>query len=576
MSAPRPRDPLATTLRACLRAFAFVAAFGAAINLLFLTIPLYMMQIFDRVVASRSFDTLLYLTLMALAGISLLAFLDYQRTRVVARVVAHLDRALGAEAFERAVAGALRGRSYTTEALRDLGAIRSFLGGTGVHAILDAPWTPIYLAVVFLIHPGLGAIATGGALLLVVLAVANEFATRAPLREAGMAQMRAMRRAEASGRNAEAVVAMGMMPGLLGIWSEENAEMARQQDSAARRANALLALSRFLRMLLQLAFLAAGGWLVVQQELTAGAMVAGSLLYGRALAPLEQALGAWRGFLVARAANERLGRFFADGGATHAPMRLPDPVGHLEVDRLSYAPPGSDSLLLKGVSFDLEPGEALGLLGPSGAGKSTLARLLVGLLRPSAGQVRLDGADVWLWDRVALGPRIGFVPQDVELFSGTIARNIARMGEVDADAVVSAAKLADMHEAILRMPRGYDTEIGEGGALLSAGQRQRIALARAVYGDPRVLVLDEPNSNLDREGEQALAAAVEKLKARGCTIVLVTHRQGLLACVDRVVVLRDGAVLLSGARDVVLERLRNPQAPASLPGARAPRAALAG
>lgn len=573
-----PANPVRQALGASRRAFLVAGLFGAAINLLFLTIPLYMMQVFDRVLASRSFDTLVFLTLMALAGISLLAFLDYQRARILARIVAFLDIALAPAAFDRAIGGALRGRSHAAEGLRDLATLRGFLGSVGVHALFDAPWTPIYLVVVVLIHPVLGAIAALGALALLAVALINELATRAPLRAASEAQIRAMRRVEASGRNAEAITAMGMLPGLARGWAEENDAAIAGQEKAARRGGALLALTRFLRLLLQLLFLAVGAWLVVGQDLTAGAMIAGSLIYGRALAPLEQALGAWRGFVHARGAYARLVGFFAETGTGPAPMALPDPVGHLEVERLSYAPPGSDRLLLKGVGFEVAPGEALGLLGPSGAGKSTLARLLVGLLRPNAGQVRLDGADIWLWDRVALGRHVGYVPQDVELFAGTIARNIARMGPVEPEAVVRAARLADLHEAILRMPKGYDTEIGEGGALLSAGQRQRVALARAVYRMPRLVVLDEPNSNLDRAGEQALIAAIERLKTAGAAVVLVTHRQTLLGCVDKLVVLRDGVVLLAGARAQVLDRLQAGGMPAQIAAPAAPggRAALAG
>jgi PrtD family type I secretion system ABC transporter len=573
-----PANPVRQALGASRRAFLVAGLFGAAINMLFLTIPLYMMQIFDRVLASRSFDTLVFLTLMALAGISLLAFLDYQRARILARIVAFLDIALAPAAFGRAIGGALRGRGYAAEGLRDLATLRGFLGSVGVHALFDAPWTPIYLVVVVLIHPVLGAIAALGALALLAVALINELATRGPLRAASEAQIRAMRRVEASGRNAEAITAMGMLPGLARSWAEENDAAIAGHETAARRGGGLLALTRFLRLLLQLLFLAVGAWLVVGQDLTAGAMIAGSLIYGRALAPLEQALGAWRGFVHARGAYGRLVGFFAETSAGPAPMALPDPVGHLEVERLSYAPPGSDRLLLKGVGFEVAPGEALGLLGPSGAGKSTLARLLVGLLRPNAGQVRLDGADIWLWDRVALGRHVGYVPQDVELFAGTIARNIARMGNVDPDAVVRAARLADLHEAILRMPKGYDTEIGEGGALLSAGQRQRVALARAVYRMPRLVVLDEPNSNLDRAGEQALIAAIDRLKAAGAAVVLVTHRQALLGCVDKLVVLRDGVVLLAGARAQVLDRLQAGGMPPQIAAPAAPggRAALAG
>lgn len=552
---PRRANRLTLALHATRHAFIFVALFSAAINLLMLTVPLYMMQMFDRVLASRSYETLIFLTMIAACAIVLLAVLEYLRARLLGRVVGYLDRFLATEAFERSIAGALRGRSYTSESLRDLGTLRGFLGSAAVSAISDTPWALVYLGVVFLIHPALGAIATGGAVVLLVIALSTEFMTRGPLREASLAQMRAMRRVEAAGRNAEVITAMGMLPKLARIWAGENRDAAGHHERAGARSNALLSLTKLCRLLLQLAFLCSAGWLVVQQELTPGAMVAGSLIFGRALAPVEQALSSWRGFVMARAAHERLKTFFAEG-APSEPMPLPVPKGRLQVERLSFALPGSDRLVLKGVSFDLQPGQALAIIGPSGAGKSTLARLLVGLLKPTAGHVRLDSADIWLWNRTELGRWLGFVPQDVELFAGSIAQNIARMSEADPKEVVRAAEIADLHDLILRLPRGYDTEIGDNGTMLSAGQRQRVALARAIYGRPRFLVLDEPNSNLDRDGEEALANAICRLKAEGCAIVIVTHRQNLLGAVDKLVVLRDGVVMLAGERAAVLERLQ--------------------
>jgi len=558
-SPQQSKSTLAEAMKATRRTFIFVGVFSAAINLLFLTQPFYMMQMFDRVLPSRSFDTLVFLTVIAFTGIALLAFLDFLRQRLLARVNSFLDQALAPEAFERAISNTLRGKTYGTEALRDLNAVRGFLSSPGVTAIFDAPWTPLYLIVIFMVHPVLGAFAAGGALLMLVIAFTNEIATRAPLRESGLAQMRAMRRVESTGRNAEAVSAMGMLPNLARLWATDNLDVNQHQETASNRTAAVMALTKFVRLLLQLGILASGGWLVVQQELTAGAMVSASLIFGRALAPVEQALGAWRGFVVARAAYDRVRQFFAEAAPGAEGMTLPDPTGVLQVERVTYAIPGTDRLIVKGVSFEVKPGQALAMLGPSGAGKSTLARLMVGLLRPTAGNVRLDSADVWLWNRNDLGRSIGFVPQNVELFAGTIAQNIARMGDpdkLDSKEVVRAAEIAGVHELVLRMPKGYDTDIGESGALISAGQRQRIALARAIYGRPRFFVLDEPNSNLDFEGEEALVRAVQHLKEEGCSIVLITHRPSLVECVDRVVVLRDGVVMLSGERTAVLERMR--------------------
>jgi PrtD family type I secretion system ABC transporter len=387
------------------------------------------------------------------------------------------------------------------------------------------------------------------------LAFANQFATRGALRETSAAHMRAMRRIEATGRNAEVVTAMGMLPNLAQAWAREHRQASKQSERAAASASLFTALTRFTRLMLQLGCLALGAWLVTRHEASIGAMMAAALVFNRALAPVEQMMGGWRQFALARSAYDRLRRFFGETPPPADGMPLPEPKGRLQVERVSFAIPGTDRLVIKGVSFDLEPGEALAIVGPSGAGKSTLARLMVGLDRPTVGHVRLDAADVWLWDRQDLGRWIGFVPQDVELFAGTIAENIARMGKPDPFEVTRAAKLAGVHEMILRTPKGYDTDIGESGSMLSAGQRQRVALARAVYGGPRYFVFDEPNSNLDQEGEEALVRTIQKLKENGAAIILITHRPSLVSCVDKMVVLRDGVVMMQGTRSEVLERL---------------------
>lgn len=553
----RSRDALSRAIAASRTACLVVAGFSAVINVLCLTIPIYMMQVFDRVLTSRSFDTLVLLTMIATAAAGLHALLEFLRSRLLFRVSGFLDQALSLLAFERAIAGIQRGQAYAVEALRDLATLRGFIGGAGIAAIVDAPWTPVFLVAIWMIHPALGTFAAIGATLLLVVAALNEAATRTPLRESGLAHMRAMKRIEAAGRGAELLMAMGMTGDVGRSWAADVATAADLQERVSRRGATLLAIAKFLRLVLQVGMLAIGGWLVVRQELAAGAMVAASLLLGRALSPVEQAIGAWRSVVAARAAHDRLRRFFAESSDTVDAMPLPALEGQVEVETLSYAAPGSDRLILKGVGFALRPGQVLAIIGPSGTGKSTLARLLVGLLRPTAGNVRLDGADAWLWNRDDLGRAVGFLPQTIDLFAGTIARNIARMGDGDPREIVRAAKIAGINDMVLRLPRGYDTEIGDGGNLLSAGQRQRIALARAIYGRPKLLVLDEPNSNLDFEGEEALARAVRQIASEGSTVVLITHRASLLDCADQVVALREGAVWLAGERASVLEQLRS-------------------
>ncbi|HEV7370519.1 type I secretion system permease/ATPase [Arenibaculum sp.] len=535
----------------------FVAAggFSLAVNLLMLTSALYMMQVFDRVLSSGRVETLVYLTLLAAGALLLLAVLDVVRGRVLVRVAAWTERVVAPGALARSVDAALRRGDERADALRDLAVLRGFLGGPGMLALFDLPWVPVYLAVAYLLHPVLGHVALAGAAVLFALAVANDRLTHVPLRQAEAAARRALRTAEAGYRNAEVVDALGLVPGLARRWGRDHAQAVMLQTRAADRAGLVLGMAKFSRLFVQVAILGVGAWLVLGQELTAGAMVAGSILLGRALAPAEQAISIWRQAVAAREAKRRLRAFFDRPERRPAGMALPTPEGRFAVEDITFTFAPGGRPVLDGVSFSLAPGETLGIVGPSAAGKSTLARLLVGVEAPARGAVRLDGADLFAWPRADLARHLGYLPQDVELFAGTVAENVARLGPVDPEAVVAAARLANCHEMVLRLENGYATELGENGAKLSGGQRQRIALARALYGAPRLVVLDEPNASLDGEGEVALNRAIRTLRERGTTVVVIGHRPSTLAAVDKVLVLAEGRVERFGPRQEVLEAL---------------------
>ncbi|MDW8314820.1 MAG: type I secretion system permease/ATPase [Rhodovarius sp.] len=563
---PLKATPLARSLAAVRGHFVVVGAFSGVVNFLQLTVPVYMMQVFDRVLSTRNTDTLLYLTLLAIFAIGIVAVLEVVRGMVMQRLAHWVEARVAPEAFARALEAQLRGRPYRMEALRDLAVCRGFLGSPAMLSIYDVPWVPIYLAVIFLLHPLIGWMALAGAVLLLGLTMLNEAVTARLLREANTAAMASQRRAEALARNAEVIDSMGMLPAALARWREAVAGMLPPQLRAADRAALILGATKFIRLAVQIGVLGLGAWLVLQQQLTAGASIAASIIMGRALAPVEQLIGGWKSLVAARQSYRRLQAFLALPRLRPEGMALPPPRGHLSVERVSFAFPGQAVPMIKGVHFTLAPGESLAVIGPSAAGKTTLIRLLIGVLQPSSGHVRLDGADVFLWPREDFGRHVGYLPQDVELFDGTVARNIARMGDADPALVIEAAKLAGCHEMILRLPQGYDTEIGEGGTFLSGGQRQLIGLARAMFGQPRLVVLDEPNSNLDGDSEAALTRALEALKARGTTVVLVSHRPALVQGVDKVLVLKDGAIEMIGPRAEVLKRLMAPPRPAGLSG----------
>src|SRR3954449_815252 len=523
--------------------FVFAGFFSLVINALLLVPPIYMLQVFDRVLTSRSEETLVYLTVGGLSALVVMALLDMVRARLLGVVGAALDRRLGPRVLDGLIAQTARlGGSAYVNGLRDVNTLRTFLGGPGLLALFDAPWLPFFLLIIFLFHPLLGAVALTGALAMVVTAALNERLTRKPTEAAQTQARRAGRYIDGAVRNADVVAALGMLPAVARRWSEVNDAALRQQMRASRIGGVFSGLTKFARQFIQLAMLGVGAWLVVDQHVTAGIMIAATILLSRALAPVETLVAGWRTLIEARLAWRRLNELLAANPPAASEIDLPVPSGRLEVDRVLFGMKGAERPIIRGVSFALAPGEALGVVGPSAAGKSTLARLVVGVWKPAAGVVRLDGADVAAWPRERLGPHIGYLPQDVELFGGTVAANIARLGEPDSAEVVRAAQRAHVHDLILRLPKGYDTEVGEGGQLLSPGQRQRIGLARALYGNPRLIVLDEPNANLDIEGERALQAALRGMKEAGVTALIIAHRASILGGVDKLLVLRDGTV----------------------------------
>ena len=559
---------LSHAFRACKRGFYAVGLFSFCINLLMLTAPLYMLQIFDRVLSSRSGETLVLLTIVAGLALLILAILDSLRGIVLLRVGNWIDRRVSEEVLNASIMAALKSpEGGSVQGLRDIATIRGFIGGPSVFPIMDAPWTPIFLIVTFVLHPILGFIALAGAVLLFGLAILNELATRGPLKLSAGAQIAALREAEAAIRNADAIEAMGMMPNLVKRWGRHNLLTLILQGEAGTRGSAVTAASKFLRLVLQIAVFASGAWLVIGGELSPGAMIAGAILMSRALAPVEQAIGAWRALIAAQNAYGRVQAFLGEHPLRKPTMALPRPSGRIVVDNVSYMHPGAPDPAVRAVRFQLEPGEGLGLIGPTAAGKTTLARLVIGNLQPKIGHVRLDGMDVAQWSPEDLGQYVGYLPQDVELFNGTVRENIARMSKGEPNLVIEAARMAGVHDMILHLPKGYDTEIGDAGTALSGGQRQRIALARALYGSPSVLVLDEPSANLDSDGEAALLAAVDAMKERGGTILVIAHRPNVLRHVDKILVMRGGKMQMFGPREEVLARVTGPQRGAAIAAA---------
>jgi PrtD family type I secretion system ABC transporter len=550
------KPSVSSAIGACRSALLGTAGISFVTNLLMLTGPLFMLQIYDRVLASGSVETLAALFVLVTGLFTFMGLLELVRARVLVRIGLRIDRLIGEALFESVllVAPAVGG-ARQTQALRDLEQVRQFAGGPVPSAAFDAPWVPIYFAVLFLFHSLLGLVALTGALLLVVLSVVNEVLSRRPLAEVSKLSARSMEFAEAGRRNAEALHAMGMTAAYCKKWLAEHQQILSKHLHASDVAGTLTVSTRIIRLFLQSLVLAAGAYLALQQAITPGLMIAASIIMARALSPIEQLIGQWRSILAVRQAALRIEKQLQQLPEMPQRITLPRMHGHLIVADVYAAPLGSQEIVLKGLNFSLAPGQAVGVIGPSASGKSTLARALVGVWPLKRGEIRLDGAALDQWDRNQLGQNIGYLPQDIELFDGTIAENIARFDpRCGEQQILSAANRANVHELILRLPQGYETRVGEAGAVLSGGQRQRIALARALCGDPAFIVLDEPNSNLDSKGEQALCNVIRELRREGRTIVIMAHRASVISTVSHLLVLRDGRQLGFGPRDEVLRK----------------------
>jgi PrtD family type I secretion system ABC transporter len=535
--------------------FATSVVLSMFMNILALTLPLYMLQVFNHVLVSRSAATLVLLTLMAVAAIAVWGILSELRTRLLRCAGDKADLLLGERVQKAMIARATQTtETRTASGLRDLATLRNTLGGQQVASVLDVMWTPLFIGVTYLLSPLLGLIALGGVFLLLVIAWLNNRVTREPQRAAGKAADTELAMTLAAVRNAEVVEGMGMRAAVVGRWQQQHLTSLGHLNAALNRGGILTNLTRSARLLLQIVILAAGAYLVIANDITMGAMMASVYLLGRGLAPVDSCIQTWRQISAGRGAYQRIALLVDQETQRPSGLRLPRPAGHLKVQSLVYGRPGLPPVL-KGVSFSASPGEILGIVGPSAAGKSTLLKLIVGVWRPHSGTVRLDGAEVGNWDPDELGGYVGYLPQDVELFAGTVHENISRLTKADPSDIIAAAKLAGVHDLILKLPKGYDTEIGESGSGLSGGQKQRIGLARALFGSPSLVALDEPNASLDGAGEEALVNALNRTKERAATVILVTHKPSILFVADKILVLNDGIIESFGARNEVLPRL---------------------
>lgn len=528
------------------------------INMLMLTSPLYMLQVYDRVVATGNLSTLLMLSLLMLLLFTTMSALEWVRSQILVRVSSRLEILLNERLFQVAYKQALYsgGQKASSQPLDDLTSLRQFLTGNGLFAFFDAPWMPIYLAVMFIFHPLYGWFAVATALIMIAVAIINEKVTANTLAEANKVAIAGRALVNKNLRNAEVIESMGMMANIKQRWLSAANHVLILQGLASSRAGLVGALSKVIRLSSQSLILGLGAYLVIQKEITPGLMIAGSILLGRAIAPIDMLIATWKGFINARGQYQRLNEILLLIPAEPARMSLPVPKGNFQLESAIVTPPGAKTPVIKGVTLNINSGDIIGVLGASGAGKSTLARALLGIWPTSGGKIRLDQADVYTWNRDELGPYLGYLPQDIELFEGTIGENIARFGEIDPLKVVEAAQMAGVHELILHLPEGYDTIIGANGGALSGGQRQRIGLARALYGEPVVVVLDEPNSNLDEQGEQALANALARLKQKGTTVILITHRNNILSKVDKLLILNEGKLAVYGPQDQVIAHLQ--------------------
>ncbi|TCK62243.1 type I secretion system permease/ATPase [Seleniivibrio woodruffii] len=552
-----PAGELKKILMTFKRTFIALAGFSFVINMLMLVPSIYMLQIYDRVLTSRNKETLLVITLITLFMFIVLAAMEWVRSQIMITAGNRMDEMLSGRAFGVAFENALRsGAGSASQVFQDVTAIRQFLTGHGMFAFMDAPWSPIYLIVIYMLHPSIGILATVAAIFLILLTVATEYLSKKPIEEANTNFRKATMFATTNFRNAEVIESMGMLGNVRKHWLPKHLAFLKLQSVASDRASGISAMTRFIRISAQSMVYAVGAYYVINMDMTAGAMIAGSILMGRALAPVEMITSSWKGFVSARSAYRKLGELFDAFPEESEKMKLPRPQGKVAARGIFATPPAVNMQILKNISFDAEEGDMVAVLGPSASGKSSLARVLVGIWKPVSGEMRLGGADVAKWDKSEMGQYIGYLPQDIELLEGTVAENIARFGDLDSEKIVAAAQLSGVHEMILGLPEGYETYIGEGGVVLSGGQRQRIALARAVYGDPVLVVLDEPNSNLDEPGEQALVETLKRLKQQKKTVFVITHRTSTLSVVDKIMIMNSGTIQIYNTKEEVMQTIQ--------------------